>query len=134
MTPTEAIRHLGAISAFANADEVKAVDMAIEALKDYAPTVTLCDPNDPSVPPVSFRNGRQVEPPLNPRLFQPGFSDPMRITRNAIECNRCGETIESWHEHDYKQCKCRSCSVDGGLNQLRRSGDERSYIERSEWA
>ena len=61
MTHAEAIRHLGALSSFANADEVKAVEMAIEALKDYAPTVTLYDPNDPSVPPVSFRNGRQVQ-------------------------------------------------------------------------
>ena len=61
MTPTEAIRHLGALSAFANADEVKAVEMAIETLKDYAPTITFYDPNSPSTPPVSIRNGRQVE-------------------------------------------------------------------------
>jgi len=37
MTPTEAIRHLGALSAFANADEVRAVEMAIEALRLSAP-------------------------------------------------------------------------------------------------
>jgi hypothetical protein len=61
MTPTEAIRHLGALSAYANADEVKAVEMAIEVLKDYAPTITFYDPNDPSVPPIAIRNGRQVE-------------------------------------------------------------------------
>jgi hypothetical protein len=117
MTPTEAIRHLGALSAFATSDEVKAVEMAIEALKGYAPTITFYDPNSPSTPLISFRGGRQVE---------------SRITRNAIECNRCGDVIESWHEHDYKQCKCRSCSIDGGLLRLARSGDD--FIERSEWA
>ncbi len=38
MTTTEAIRHLGSLYAFANAQEVKAVEMAIEALKRSQPT------------------------------------------------------------------------------------------------
>ncbi len=38
MTPTEAIRHLGALSAFANAQEVKAVEMAIESLAGINPS------------------------------------------------------------------------------------------------
>ena len=41
MTPTEAIRHLGSLSAFANADEVKAVEMAIERLADIKPSRTI---------------------------------------------------------------------------------------------
>lgn len=147
MTTTEAIRHLGALSAYANADEVKAVEMAIEALKEYGPTVTLYDHNDPSVPPVAIRNGRQVqvnpgwspstEPtasiqvpiPTPPPSFKP------RITRNAIECKVCGEVIESKYPYGYVMCKCpgaTGCSVEGGLERLVRTGS--NYIERSEWA
>ena len=41
MTNTEAIRHLGALSTFANADEVKAVEMAIDRLADIKPSRTI---------------------------------------------------------------------------------------------
>jgi len=41
MTPTEAIRHLGALSAYANTDEVKAVEMAIESLAGITPSRTI---------------------------------------------------------------------------------------------
>ena len=46
---------------------------------------------------------------------------PMRkIIRNAIQCNLCGDIIESTYRHDFVTCKCGSCSVDGGLDYLRR--------------
>ena len=44
-----------------------------------------------------------------------------KIIRNAIQCNNCGEIIESKHRHDYVQCKCGACAVDGGHDYLRRS-------------
>lgn len=99
MTPTEAIRHLGALSAFANADEVKAVGEAVKALHLYD------------------------------QYKEPEYA---RIIRNAIECGKCGDVIESKHPHDYKACKCGGCIVDGGLERLARSGG--NFIERSEWA
>lgn len=46
------------------------------------------------------------------------------IIRNAIRCNLCGDEIESRHRHDYVQCKCGACAVDGGKDYLRRSSKE----------
>ena len=42
------------------------------------------------------------------------------IIRNAIRCNICGDEIESKHRHDFVQCKCGACAVDGGHDYLRR--------------
>ena len=36
------------------------------------------------------------------------------IIKNAIRCNICGDEIESKHRHDFVQCKCGACAVDGG--------------------
>lgn len=148
MTPTEAIRHLGALSAFANADEVKAVEMAIEALSkgpsiaDMIAGVDL-DFSRKKPKPASVEQimedvkamSRIPYVPLDLPLWMdhPVFSQPApRITRNAIECGVCGEVIESKHPHDYKACKCGGCIVDGGLERLARSGG--NFIERSEWS
>ena len=43
-----------------------------------------------------------------------------KIIRNAIRCNLCEDIIESTYRHDFVTCKCGSCSVDGGLDYLRR--------------
>ena len=54
------------------------------------------------------------------------------IIRNAIQCKKCGDIIESHYRHDYVQCKCGSCAVDGGHDYLRRSAADRScYIDLS---
>ena len=44
-----------------------------------------------------------------------------KIIKNAIQCKLCGEVIESKHRHDYVECKCGTCAVDGGHEYLRRS-------------
>ena len=54
-----------------------------------------------------------------------------KIIRNAIRCNNCGEIIESKHRHDYIQCKCGACAVDGGHDYLRRTGNREDYEELS---
>ena len=55
------------------------------------------------------------------------------IIRNAIQCKKCGDIIESHYRHDYVQCKCGSCAVDGGDDYLRRSAADRNcYIDLSE--
>ena len=36
-------------------------------------------------------------------------------TRHAIQCNKCLETIESKHIHDFKYCSCRAVGIDGGI-------------------
>lgn len=43
-----------------------------------------------------------------------------KIIKNAIRCNWCGDIIESTDRHDFVTCKCGCCSVDGGLDYLRR--------------
>lgn len=48
----------------------------------------------------------------------------MTIMRNAVHCNNCGTTIESFHRHDFRRCKCASDDnavwVDGGHDYNRR--------------
>lgn len=58
-----------------------------------------------------------------------------KIIRNAIQCKHCGDIIESTQRHDFVTCSCGCCSVDGGLDYLRRefmhSKDE-DYADLSE--
>lgn len=54
------------------------------------------------------------------------------IIKNAIRCNICGDEIESKHRHDYVQCKCGACAVDGGHDYLRRCArDENCFTDIS---
>ena len=56
----------------------------------------------------------------------------MKIIRNAIRCNLCGDEIESSDRHDYVACSCGACAVDGGHSYLRRSFKEKDcYTELS---
>ena len=43
-----------------------------------------------------------------------------KITKNAIRCKLCGDVIESTYRHDYVECSCGACAVDGGYDYLRR--------------
>ena len=55
-----------------------------------------------------------------------------KIIKNAIQCKLCGEVIESTSRHDYVECQCGACAVDGGYNYLRRSFKESGcFIELS---
>ena len=56
----------------------------------------------------------------------------MKIIKNAIRCNLCGDTIESINRHDYVPCSCGACAVDGGHDYLRRTFQEKGcYTECS---
>ena len=56
-----------------------------------------------------------------------------KIIKNAIQCKLCGEVIESKHVHEFVQCKCGACAVDGGHDYLRRCfRDKDCYIDLSE--
>lgn len=53
-----------------------------------------------------------------------------QIVYNAIDCLDCGETIVSYHRHDYKTCGCRNqATVDGGLDYLRYGAVDMSKIQ-----
>lgn len=56
-----------------------------------------------------------------------------RIIRNAIQCARCDDIIESKTRHDFKFCSCGAVAVDGGLDHTRRVGEIRDILEMSEF-
>lgn len=57
-----------------------------------------------------------------------------KLTRNAAECPRCHDVVESKHRHDLVRCSCRGIFVDGGLEYTRRGwSDGCEPIERSEY-
>lgn len=59
----------------------------------------------------------------------------MKIIKNAIQCRKCGDIIESYSVHDFKRCSCETCAVDGGHNYLRRlfKNSLDDFIELSEY-
>lgn len=59
----------------------------------------------------------------------------IKIIKNCIKCNYCGDIITSESVHDYRTCKCGKVSVDGGHQYLRRSyfkNKDTDYVELSE--
>ena len=58
----------------------------------------------------------------------------VKIKRNRIKCNHCGDIIESEYVHDFKSCRCGQVSVDGGCRYLKRSFTDSpdDYTEMSE--
>lgn len=55
------------------------------------------------------------------------------IKRNAGRCLSCGDVIESRATDDCVTCSCGQCTVDGGLEYLRRVGAEAVFEELSEF-
>ena len=51
-----------------------------------------------------------------------------KIIKNAIQCKLCGDIIESTYCHDYVECKCGACVVDGGHQYLRRGFKEEDMV------
>lgn len=47
---------------------------------------------------------------------------------NAVYCNLCDETIQSYNRHDYKHCKCNNAMVDGGLEYQRWGWSEEDSV------
>jgi hypothetical protein len=56
-----------------------------------------------------------------------------KIIQNRIRCLTCHDVIESKYTHDFVSCKCGKCSVDGGLEYLRRAGELKDFEELSEY-
>ena len=55
------------------------------------------------------------------------------IIKNAIKCKKCGDIIESKYTHNFVTCSCGACSVDGGLDYLRRCGNLNDWEDLSEY-
>ncbi|PEE39133.1 DUF7695 domain-containing protein [Bacillus pseudomycoides] len=56
-----------------------------------------------------------------------------KLKRNAIQCRKCGDVIESKFTRDFKYCSCGSVAVDGGLEYARITGEPESVIELHEY-
>jgi len=63
------------------------------------------------------------------------MGDFMKIIKNAIQCKKCGDIIESTYTHDFKYCSCGVCAVDGGHSYLKRVWKESmdDFIDMSEY-
>lgn len=58
----------------------------------------------------------------------------LKIYKNAIKCNLCGDIVESKSVHDYVPCSCGACAADGGKEYLRRTAPSRdSFTELAEY-
>ena len=55
-----------------------------------------------------------------------------QIVHNRIRCLKCGDVIESVTVHDYRECSCGACAVDGGKDYLRRCGYAENWEDCSE--
>ena len=53
------------------------------------------------------------------------------ILKNAIQCNKCKDIVESKHRHDFVTCSCGACANDGGRDYLRRLGNPEDYTDIS---
>lgn len=37
-----------------------------------------------------------------------------KVIKNSVRCNLCGDIIESTYRHNFVECSCKACFVDGG--------------------
>lgn len=56
-----------------------------------------------------------------------------KLIHNRIRCKKCGDIIESMSRHDWVQCSCGACFVDGGHDYMRVGGNEGDWEDLSEW-
>ena len=56
-----------------------------------------------------------------------------RLKKNAIKCLKCGDIIESTYRHDWVQCSCGACFVDGGHDYMRIGGNHEDWENMNEW-
>ena len=54
------------------------------------------------------------------------------IIRNAAQCAKCGDIIESKHRHDFVSCGCGAIFIDGGHEYFRGGGNPKDFISLAE--
>ena len=58
-----------------------------------------------------------------------------KLIKNSIQCNYCGDIIESKYTHDFVWCSCKTVAIDGGLDYTKRiykySTDD--FTDLSKW-
>ncbi len=61
------------------------------------------------------------------------MSDEITI-QHGIRCTHCGDEVFSNHRHDFKSCKCKKVSIDGGFDYIKisfKEADDYEQITRS---
>jgi hypothetical protein len=77
--------------------------------------------------PATLKRLTKVDPPKE-------SPQPRKLTRNAVQCNNCGDVIESKSAHNMVWCDCGQVAVDGGLDEKRRAyGNGASWVELSKY-
>lgn len=70
----------------------------------------------------------EATPTPEAKTIGPGRAMPhRRLFRNAVQCGRCKEIIESTNRNDFVTCSCGGLFVDGGLHYERRGGSENGF-------
>lgn len=91
----------------------------------------------PRPPILRMPKTKTSKPPKPKKTYAPSPADayPARpiILRNAVQCLKCDDIIESHHVHDFKYCSCGNIAVDGGREYLRRLGNAGNYVDLSEF-
>ena len=59
------------------------------------------------------------------------LTNTRQIIQNEAQCMKCGDIIVSKYVHDFVECRCGAIFVDGGMEYLRRGGEDEDFIDRS---
>jgi len=54
------------------------------------------------------------------------------IIRNRVQCNNCGDIIESTYVHVMVRCSCGQTAIDGGHDYCRLQHGDKGYTNLSE--
>lgn len=49
--------------------------------------------------------------------------------KQGLKCLKCGNVIASYHRHDYRECHCGGCFIDGGDEYFRYGGTNFKVVE-----
>ena len=52
-----------------------------------------------------------------------------KIEHTGLRCKLCGDVIFSEYTHDFKECSCGNCFVDGGKSYFRRGYSDPDTVE-----
>lgn len=67
------------------------------------------------------------------KLKNKDLFDKNNILLNSIKCNHCNTIMYSRFRNDFAFCPCTKCAIDGGLEYLKRSGNQEDWTELSIW-
>jgi len=61
----------------------------------------------------------------------PTLTQVKKMKVNAIECQKCKDTIYSRAGHDFRYCSCKEVFIDGGFDYTRIGGEKKMFKEKT---